>query len=273
MFKTLHKSNFAKTLLIVAFLVLMAILFSLFLNSCGSNPDDGAATDKVGDNNSTDIPEVVKPNDSGTIDNITVDGRKYTLYLYDDYDPSDSTPKTLKPENGGVVVLKASKTNSVPPTLVKEGDTFLNWKAAKIDAGYIYLDDGRMYPRYYDGVTVEFEGEIKIKAEIEYYTDEYSGDSLFITPADEYQEFFPMVYNESTDSTYITRFTVAKNNNKDNYNEILKNLDNKYGKYECEMTIKDYHLIRVPTDRFCVATVVDMKDLSVIEYYEKILED
>ena len=47
MFKTLHKSNLAKNLLIVASLILMAILFSLFLNSCGNNVARGNTSGNI----------------------------------------------------------------------------------------------------------------------------------------------------------------------------------------------------------------------------------
>jgi len=45
-------------------------------------------------------------------------------------------------------------------------------------------------------------------------------------------------------------------------------LDYKYGEYECELMVKDFELVRVPTERFSTATVDNMKILSVIEYYE-----
>lgn len=198
--------------------------------------------------------------DSGKIDNVIAEGKEYTLYLYDapNYDSSD-IHTTTKPIFPAVVLTINLKDESIQPTLVREGDTFLGWKAVQIDAGDIYYDDGRMYPRYYDGVIVQFEGEITVKAKIKYYRDDYSGESLYIVPEDEYQQFFPILYN--ADKEYTTDFCAY------NTYEILNILEHKYGEYECEITVKDYHLIRVPIERVCMATVSDMSILSVIETY------
>lgn len=246
---------------------LLAIIFLLVsIYSCNdSNSADIDDTDILIDT-SDDSNSDSDLYDSGKFNNIIVEENEYTLYLYDDpnYDPSD-LHTTTKPIFPAAALTTTTQDQPVSPTLVREGDTFLGWKAAKIDARYIYHDDGRMYPAYYDGVIAQFEGEVTVKAKITYYKDNFSGESLMIVPTDEYQKFFPILYNEN--KGYITSFSAY------NTDEVLDMLEHKYGEYECEITVKDYHLIRVPLERVCMATVADMTVLSVIENYNYVINE
>ncbi|MCL2773914.1 MAG: hypothetical protein FWD71_11245 [Oscillospiraceae bacterium] len=254
----------------IIIVLIIALYLLILLASCennnlvytGDNTDLSKSEDGFPDDTSFDYTANADAdsNVSGTINNIIIDGKEYTLYLYDKYDPSDPCEKIKQPIFPGIV-LTNSIVRSVSPMLVMEGDTFLGWKTVKINADYTCFVDGRMYPDYGVGVTVNFEGEVTVKAKIDYYKDDFSGEFLYITPDDEYQGLFPMLYNEGKEYTYRTGFCPY------NFNEIVKILGYKYGEYECEMTVKDFQLVRVPLERFSAATIDDMSVLSVIEYY------
>ena len=261
--KILFKSYFIKTLLPEMLIVIICMGIIIGLNACANknNTQVNREEDNTGDTTKQSDPTQSVEDETMETMKVTVDGNEYTLYFSDDYDPDDPTAK-LKPESFPAVILRNSKARSVPPTLVYEGDMFLGWKAVKIGAEYVYYDDGRMYPHYYDGVSVQFEGEATIKATIDYYNDFSSGGRLVITPDDEYQELFPAVYDEREE--YKTIFSFP------NYVDyrLKSRINFKPGKYECEITVKDYYLLRFP-DLYSSgsASVVDISNISVIEYY------
>ena len=245
--------------------VIIALTFFLLIYcvSCSNSPNQSVIdTDNISDETSEII--VSDENETSETIKINIDGVDRTLYLYESVPLEDYNTLNPSIESYPIAVLTNAVTNYIAPTLVKEGDTFLNWTVGEITSfrgNYICFDDGRIY---YNGDTmIQFKGEVKVTANVSYgYVEESAGadreEYLFIVPNEEYRELFPEIIFEYGDWVSFRFY----NHKIDDYKNILELIDYKYGEYKIEMTIKDYYLFRVPTEGSNKAVFTDMKILS-----------
>ena len=249
-----------------AIIFILTVFIFLYCVGCSSSQNQSTtATGGISDETfETIVPDESETNETNETMKINIDGVERTLYLYDSVPLEDYYTLNPSIKNYPIAVLTNAVINSVSPTLVKEGDMFLNWKVGEITSrrgNYICFDDGRMY---YNGDTmIQFEGEVKVTANVCYgYVEESAGadreEYLFIVPDEEYRELFPEIIFEYGDWVSFRFY----NHKMDDYKNILELIDYKYGEYEIEMTIKDYYLFRVPTEGSNKAVFTDMKILS-----------
>jgi len=293
MFKKLLKSNLANTFFIADLLIFVCVLIAVILTGCADkNNAQGESNaknslnllqDTQNGNNENHVNDMLDIHDESDyfdeIDitvtdkyetlEIIIDDFYWTLYLYESVALEDYYTLNSSIKFYPISVLTNAITNFISPTLVMEGDTFMDWTIKEIKShygNYICFDDGRMY---YNGDTmIQFEGEIKVIAKVYYgYIEESIGakseEYLFIRPNKEYRELFPEIIFEYGDWVSFWFY----NHQLENHKEILELIDYKYGEYEIEMIIKDYYLSRVPTEGSNKAILKDMKILSVVCSY------
>jgi len=90
-----------------------------------------------------------------------------------DYDTSN-----MKFEKYDFAVL-TDINQTVRPTLVRKGDTFMNWKIADISAGFYCYDDGRIDPT--SNISIKLEGDITCEATFYYGYQDTIGSKVGIT--------------------------------------------------------------------------------------------
>jgi len=219
----------------------------------------------------------------GIPDTVTVeiDGVEKTLHLVYDESIIQNSGEFNLSHPLSPVILTSGKLELTPPSFVREGDKFLGWKVTKIyyNDGIYYADNDIYLPDNPEA-NILFEGELTLKAKVSYYNDLVNGSIILIaTPDEEYLQFLPEYFfeyysqlkNFSEYKGYAPFDLYNPNNPGYSFGDIAEYEISNYpnGLYECEITINDYDLVRSDRDERSSAVLVDMKVLSVIEYYDE----
>ena len=230
--------------------VLSALLMTLLfiLASCGSSNTTSNSQSSVTSENSDQVSETssdAEPTDILSKDDVLlmtveIDGKKRYICTNEKLKDDESIYQ-VKTQECNFAILTDVK-QSVKPTMVKKGDTFMNWKIAEVSANYKCLDDGRMYPT--SNISIKLEGDITIKAE--FFRDFYEiTENLSVYPKNEYYNLFPYpVYSYGFDSLsflegpdFMFGFQVK------NDSEMVEKYNLKYsGKYVGDIRITELYI-------------------------------
>ncbi len=132
---------------------------------------------------------------------------------------------------------------TIKPTLVRKGDTFMNWKLAEVSAGFYCFDDGRMYPT--SNISIKLEGDIAFEAPFYYsFYDGYNKEVINIYPEVKDYELFPYpVYTHPVYSpSYLKQSDFKFEFEVQNVSEMAEKYNLKYGNYNGNVKVKSFSI-------------------------------
>mgnify|MGYP000111710680 FL=1 len=232
---------------------ILIIIFAFSIASCSKNEENGSESSGVpaGDasNNDTSYNDESYKNvlheDDTYLMTIEVDGEARYICLNNKLEIGQDSPLKEYP-----FALLTDADRTINPTLVREGDTFMNWKVAEVSAYFLSLDDGRMYPT--SRLHIKLEGDVTFTSAFTYYRSEMDGqDYLNINMQKEnFVKFpYPVYTHPSLSLDFIHKMYDVSFDVK-NAKEIADSNNLRYGNYEGEIKVKHFYIDYEQPSRF-----------------------
>lgn len=231
------------------FVQILIIVLAFSFASCSENEISNSSSvpavpENSGEATQSAVPqsyEDVLSKDDTYLMTVEIEGKKHYICINEKISNDESFKKSNAVKYDFAVLTDLKQT--IKPTLVKKGDTFMNWKITEVSAYFTCLDDGRMYPT--SNITIKMEGNWASEASFNYnYYDASDREIMFVYPEIKDFELFPYpvytypIYSPSliNESNFKYEFEVI------NVGEIVEKNNLKHGNYKGNIKVKGFNI-------------------------------